>query len=292
VFKHLLLICKVVTGVLALLLLLEIKNGWQRSRPLSDLVIPEVPHLAGAPTNQANASAVKPTTNLTVQAKGSNATASGTSTNSKPIAATNKTETNGANEKIAITSTNSVSTTNAVVSTPTLISTNAGSVSNVLAVTNLVKGTNLTTGSGSNATNRVTGRSTNIPPPSVASANMIRPGMPGMPGGKGPELPPLIQARVDKITQSEILGSVVRPMPMGLLGVAGNYAFMRAANGQTGMIKEGEELGGLKLLKIGVNRVLIEQDGQKKELMIFSGFGSETLLPKLKETTNETAKTK
>ena len=50
-------------------------------------------------------------------------------------------------------------------------------------------------------------------------------------------------------------------------------------NGQTGMVREGGELGGVKLLQIGTNRVLVEVDGQKKELVIFSGFGSETLLP-------------
>ena len=68
-----------------------------------------------------------------------------------------------------------------------------------------------------------------------------------------------------------------------LLGIAGNSAFLRAPSGQTGLLREGEELGGVKLLRIGTNRVLIEHEGQKKELVIFSGFGSETLLPKAKE---------
>jgi hypothetical protein len=94
------------------------------------------------------------------------------------------------------------------------------------------------------------------------------------------ELPPAVQARVDRITQSEILGAVVRPLPMALLGIAGRDAFLRAPNGQTGLIKEGEELGGIKLLRIGTNRVLIEHEQQQKELTVFSGFGSETLLPK------------
>ena len=97
---------------------------------------------------------------------------------------------------------------------------------------------------------------------------------------KAPELPPAVQARVDRITQSEILGAVVRPLPMALLGIAGPDVFLRAPNGQTGMIRAGEELGGVKLLKIGVNRVLIEHEKEQKELTLFSGFGSETLLPK------------
>jgi hypothetical protein len=70
---------------------------------------------------------------------------------------------------------------------------------------------------------------------------------------------------------------------MALLGIAGNVAFLRAANGQTGVVKEGDNLGGLKLLQIGTNRVLVEEDGQKQELTIFSGYGGESLLPKQKD---------
>ena len=107
---------------------------------------------------------------------------------------------------------------------------------------------------------------------------------PGPGGGKPAlNLPPAIQARVDKITQSEILAPIMRPLPMALLGIAGNNAFLRAPSGQSGAVKEGDELGGIKLLKIGTNRVLVEQDGEKKELMVFSGFGGESLLPKEKE---------
>jgi len=96
-------------------------------------------------------------------------------------------------------------------------------------------------------------------------------------------LPPAISARIDRVTQSEILGSIIRPLPMALLGIAGQDAFLRAPNGQTGLLKEGEELAGVKLLRIGTNRVLIEHEGQQKELSVFSGFGSETLLPTQKE---------
>jgi hypothetical protein len=96
-------------------------------------------------------------------------------------------------------------------------------------------------------------------------------------------LPPAISARIDRVTQSEMLGAIIRPLPMALLGIAGQDAFFRAPNGQTGLLKEGEELGGVKLLRIGTNRVLIEHEGQQKELSVFSGFGSETLLPKQKE---------
>jgi hypothetical protein len=51
-------------------------------------------------------------------------------------------------------------------------------------------------------------------------------------------------------------------------------------------LREGEETNGVKLIRIGTNRVLIEHEGQQKELTLFSGFGSESLLPK---TTNRTS---
>jgi hypothetical protein len=98
-------------------------------------------------------------------------------------------------------------------------------------------------------------------------------------------------ARVDRITASEILGPVIRPLPMALLGLAGEEALLRGPNGQAGLVKEGDSLGELKLLRIGTNRVLVEQAGEKKELMIFSGYGGETLVPKEKDKTNETTST-
>lgn len=119
------------------------------------------------------------------------------------------------------------------------------------------------------ATNVTTQKPTNSPPRASRSA-----------GTPKSDLSPAVQARVDKIVQSEILGAVVRPLPMALLGIAGKDAFIRGADGQTGLVREGEEFGTLKVLRIGTNRVLVEYEGQKKELILFSGFGSETLLPK------------
>ncbi len=101
--------------------------------------------------------------------------------------------------------------------------------------------------------------------------------------------PPEITAAVDKIKDSQILGMIMRPPPMALIGIGGHDVFLRGPNGQTGLLREGEELGGVKLLKIGTNRVLIEHEGQTKELTLFQGFGSETLLPK---TNNSKEKTK
>ena len=93
-------------------------------------------------------------------------------------------------------------------------------------------------------------------------------------------LPPEVQAMIDKIRQSQLLGPDIKPPPMALMGIAGKDVFLRGPNGQTGMIREGEELGGVKLIRIGTNRVVVEENGQQKELTIFSGFGSETLLEK------------
>jgi hypothetical protein len=93
-------------------------------------------------------------------------------------------------------------------------------------------------------------------------------------------LSPRTQNQIDRIKNSEILGAVPKPLPMALLGIAGDDAFLRGPNGQSGLVRVGEELGGVKLLQIGTNRVLVEHEGERKELTLFSGFGSDSLLPK------------
>ncbi len=127
----------------------------------------------------------------------------------------------------------------------------------------------------------------------MAGANFIPPGMAGgnfnpfAPRGKrADDLPPVVQARISRIVDSEILGQVMHPLPMALLGIAGDVAFLRSDSGETGLVKEGDSLGELKLVKIGINRVLVEKDGQKSELTIFSGYGGESLLPKQNDETN------
>ena len=143
-------------------------------------------------------------------------------------------------------------------------------------------GTNLAA-TGTNSAARSKSKGTNSSAPSAMAMGGMNPSaMRG--GGKPAELPPEIKARVDKIYESELFGQVMRPMPMGLLGIAGNSAILRSPSGQTGLVKEGDSLGEIKLLRIGINRVLVEQDGKKTELMIFEGFGGESLMPKDKET--------
>jgi hypothetical protein len=103
--------------------------------------------------------------------------------------------------------------------------------------------------------------------------------------GADTNLPPVLQARIERIAQSEILGPVPRPVvvPVTLLGIAGNHIFLRTTDGQTGLLRVGEELNGVKLLQIGTNRAVVEHAGQRKELTMFSGFGSQPLLPKGKD---------
>lgn len=148
----------------------------------------------------------------------------------------------------------------------------------VIAITNA---SNVIAGLGNGTNGPVAsatkGRSTN------GATVVARASMPPNVRAAVPELPPDIKARVDRVYESEILGQVVHPLPMALIGIAGDFVFLRSANGQTGMIKEGESIGDLKLLRIGINRVLVEQGGKKQELMIFAGYGGTSLMPREKE---------
>lgn len=128
------------------------------------------------------------------------------------------------------------------------------------------------------ATNSPTNKS---PQKAIAANNIPVAPQSRAPGAQpGADIPASVQRKVDRIYESELLGQVIRPMPLALLGIGGKDAFIRAPNGQSGLLREGEELGGVKLLKIGTNRVLVEEQGKKKELMIFSGLGSQTLVEK------------
>jgi hypothetical protein len=237
-------------------------------------------------------------------------TVTGASTNAIHVAGTNivittsvdetNSQTSAAKEKetnatpVVVTTTLATNTleTNLAIAAP---STNAAAGTNAIAA-----GTNSVAAKLSGGTNLVVNASakTNLTNSAIAKASGSRP-PPGMmppmmggPGGRGSaaKLSPEIQARVDRVTDSEILAPVMHPMPMALLGIAGKVAFLRAPSGQTGMVKEGEDLGEIKLLRIGTNRVLVEQDGKKQELMIFSGLGGDSLLPKTTETSDETTK--
>lgn len=281
------ILCLVLIALLIYRVCMVVKRG-----PLTGLNIPAVPRLVetnvvasgtgtNAPARQTANKGTNGTNAITVAA------ASGTNlTNAGKASVVTASDTNGpATNKPAKTDTNV-----AIVAIPS----GTNSITNTAAI----KGTNGIAGAAKNGTNDLAaarGKSgTNGAPRMVASGNVPPgfPGGPGMPGGpnKAPELPPLIQGRINKIIVSEMFAQLMRPQPPELMGIAGNYAFLRASSGQTGIVKEGDSLGGLKLLEVGINRALIEEDGEKKELMIYAGLGSESLMTKPKENTNDIAK--
>jgi hypothetical protein len=280
-------ILKIACFGLAVLLLVELIHVSVRLNPLRGVTMPEVPSLPA----DANAPKVAKVASKGPVPAGTNSPATGKASKT--------------NASLALADTNVVSRPNSkksesnsapvrVVTAPDPMSS---STSNILAAvttdtnllaTNVLAGTNVARvgPANTNKTNSIIAKSSGI----KKAGPMLPPMMMGMGGGKASSLAPEIQARVDRVTDSEILAPVVHPMPMALLGIAGNVAFLRSPSGQTGLVKEGDDLGEIKLLHIGTNRVLIEQDGQKKELMIFSGFGGESLLSKPTDTSDETTK--
>jgi hypothetical protein len=295
---------KFVCAGLALLLILQVVRGFVRSDPLSQLKIPALPVLSVSQDAQSGGKGTNTVTNSGAAKIGTNSSSNqsvGTGTNALAAKDSSAKETNAAvagdtNASLEIVTSKSDSNSTAASKfSKALTNSIPGEVSKS-ASTNMAKrpSTNITeTNVLASADVTKKDKSTNAPgagpakgsagPGSEMAMMMGPPGFGGPGGKKGAPLQPRIQAEVDKITDSEILGPVIRPMPMALLGLAGNSAFLRAPNGQTGLVKVGDELGGLKLLRIGTNRVLIEQEGEKKELTIFSGYGSETLMPKNKE---------
>jgi len=243
--------------------------------PLRKLIIPALPTLPGA-TNEPAKSAPKET-NVANATMGSN-TAIGT---------------NARNGTKLAKGTNSTTGTNSSAGTNVIIGTNVANGTNLLAKSTNAPGaaqTELTNagtspnGGGSKSSGPPEGPP-GLPPGMTPEmmAQMMGGGMPGGPMGGGMkkiELPKDVQARVDRIIDSEIFGPVIRPMPMALIGIAEQEAYIQATNGQTGPVKVGGEMGGIKLLRIGVNRVLVELGGETNELTLFGGLGGESLMPK------------
>jgi hypothetical protein len=274
---------KIICLILVMLAVYQLAGIFIRWNPFRGVVVPELPSLAVV-TNSPAASG--PGTNLAAQItlKQTNGTPHLTGTNNGPSVMV-------ANTNLVLPSTASAQGTNSIVHTelPTetnltmrleikVNGTNFTSITNAVnQETNHLVATNFAENNamaGSNAATKITNAS-----PALKMAGMnFNPFQP--PGKRGGDLPPVVQARIDRIIESEILGPIMHPLPQALMGIAGDVAFLRSANGQTGMVKEGDSLGDLKLLRIGINRVLVEQGGQKKELTIFSGYGSDSLLPK------------
>ena len=276
-------VLKVICAALAALLLFQVVRLVVRNDPLAHLNIPALPTLP--PDTNAPAGGMG-TNSLAAPGSGkagTNTTHSGVLTAGAETNAPTSRESGkkGTNVLHSVTAQKGTNPPAQIAKTTT--GTNAATEprpgskeTNAVARSDAAR-TNLSA-AGSGMTNRGPRVSAGIPPRMAGMGPFGRQG-----AMKAPELPLPIQARVDRITDSEILGPVMRPMPTALLGIAGDVAFLRAASGQTGLVKEGDSLGGLKLIRIGTNRVLVEEDGQKKELTIFSGYGGESLLPKQKE---------
>ena len=274
---------KILCLILAVLVVCQLAGIFIRLNPFRGLTVPELPDLTASTNSPANrvpgtfpaASTTTNGTRLTPLAKDTNAPPSVVTTNAMAHGASASTNANtgtnvvaGTESKLAGTASNS-SMGSLALGTNQANSTNSA-------------GTNVAS-SASNALAKVkVANTSSVPNLARVNFNSFRP-----PGPSGGDLPPAIQARISRITDSEILGPVMHPQPMALLGIAGNIAFLRTASGQTGLVKAGDSLGDLKLLQIGINRVLVEQDGQKKELTIFSGYGGESLLPKQKDNSDE-----
>jgi hypothetical protein len=240
---------RIICLAMAILFAYELGNLIFRGDPLKHLKIPALPTLPGG-TNETAKAAEKETNAVTAR----------------------KTSTNGMNAM----GTNSAKGTNAASGTNAMVkSIHAPSLTEIA-------GTNANSGPKQGESQKH-GPHGDMPPgmPPEMMAQMMGGGMPGGPNGgmKKVELPPEVQSRVDKIIDSEIFGPVIRPMPMALIGIADEQAFIQATNGQIGPIKVGGEMAGIKLLRIGVNRVLVEQGGEKKELTLFGGLGSDSLMP-------------
>ncbi len=272
--------------VLAALVVYELADVVVRINPLARVKIPALPSL---PPDTNAPAAVKRTNAPEVATRAGGATNQGVRVGTNAMAGTNAaamaagTNVAGTNAVVAKVATNM----DAEIAAATNGSNGTNGVNGMSGGANTAagKGTNLTASVGTNGI--LPGAATNAGSRAdgARAAVVMASGGPNAGprlggGGRGTQLSPGIQARVDRIAESEILGAVIRPPPMALLGIAGNYAFLRTPSGQSGLVKLGDELGGIKLLVIGTNHVLVEEQGQKKELTIFSGFGGESLLPK------------
>jgi len=270
---------KILCWTLVALLLLQTGRALVRNHPFGQIALPVPPSLApsaqesaaSGPAGGGLAPGKSPASGPTNSSAGTNLAAGLNLTNRLTVAATN------------VTAGNSMAGSNAIPLTATnapVLTTNSLSTNRILSVTN-----------GPSATNGLValpgGAAPIHAPPTLRAGQGSRiPGM-GGPGQPGPALPPLAQARIDKIVASELLGPVMHPQPMALLGIAGEVAFLRTDSGQSGLVKVGDTLGDLKLLRIGINRVLVEQNGQPRELTIFSGMGSDSLLTTSNTSSNE-----
>ncbi len=255
--------------VLAVLLLIQVLKGIFHVASFFGVTVPPVPELSAiysqgsnpAPTAASHGSVAPPLPDGSRMNTANNPpTDASKKTGLTTLAGATEPETNPVSTKMVLARS---STTNRTMPTPVL--------------TNHFMPYDAVSNSASRS-NAAPGRS-HAPPSRLAMPGEMGLGMvTGMNAGSPPLFSAEVQARMDAITESGFLAPVVHPLPMGLLGIAGNCAFLRDPNGQTGLVKEGDSLGALKLLRIGINRVLVDYDGKTEELTIFNGYGSDSLL--------------
>lgn len=89
-----------------------------------------------------------------------------------------------------------------------------------------------------------------------------------------------VKVAVTIIKKSGVFGSPPKPRPSSLIGIAENVAFIQTPSGSVQGIEIGQTIQNVKVIKIDTNRVLIEENGKQRELTIYSGMGSETLIGK------------
>lgn len=285
---------KAACGVLVAVLLFQLARALiLHSDPFAHVTIPALPVLASATNAPVSATSGQPALG---QVPGNGLASAGTNL---PHGGTNQTGTNlvmkSATTNLVVNSAATNSGTNlppalaAVKATTNSVSGDKLSPPLTEALTNSLGASNAPALAGTNHTGTNGLATAGRKKSRSHRPAMMGMGFPGMGGGAPlPEFPPVVKNRIDQIVNSELLGPVMHPQPMGLMGIAGDEAFLRAGTGETGLVKVGDTLGDLKLLRIGINRVLVEQNGQKQELTIFNGMGGESLLTTPDKNSNET----
>lgn len=262
--------------VLAALFAMQIGRIVMRSNPLSGVEIPAVPTL----TNSTNAAepdpsvrAMRPSITNNTPGAVSNVMNSPQAGSTNPALATNVATATGISNQLAPTflaPTNQLPATIATVPSSSNAAVQPDTMPGLAVVAH-----SSTNAAVSNSPPTTTRASSNTP--AIAMASQSRPSIRPAATRPPPELPLDVRARIDRVYESELLAPIIRPMPAALMGIAGQHAMLRSSSGQSALVKEGDSVGDMKLVRIGINRVLVEEKGEQKELMIFEGFGGESL---------------
>ncbi|MBN2490882.1 MAG: hypothetical protein JXQ29_08540 [Planctomycetes bacterium] len=77
------------------------------------------------------------------------------------------------------------------------------------------------------------------------------------------------------IAERQLFGAAAPPTahPVVLEGIAHDWVFLRSPRGRAGLVRVGESLDGVKVLELGWNRVVVEVEGERKELVMHQGLG-------------------